>query len=38
MLADHKHIDKRTTMKNQNRSAVMGRPAMTLLHPRFDAY
>ena len=25
MLADHKQIDKRTTMKNQNRSAALGR-------------
>ena len=24
-------IDKRTTMKNQNRSAALGRPAMKLL-------
>ena len=29
--ADHKPIDKRTTMKNQNRSATLGRPAMELL-------
>ena len=28
MLADPKQIDKRTTMKNQNRSAALGRPAM----------
>ena len=27
----HKQIDKRTTMKNQNRSAALGRPAMQLL-------
>ena len=25
------HTDKRTTMKNQNRSAALGRPAMKLL-------
>ena len=31
MLAYHKQIDKRTTMKNQNRSAALGRPAMKLL-------
>ena len=31
MLAYHKQIDKRATMKNQNRSAAMGRPAMKLL-------
>ena len=30
MLAYHKQIDKRTTMKNQNRSAALG-PAMKLL-------
>ena len=32
MLAYHKqiHVDKRTTMKNQNRKAVLGRPAMKL--------
>ena len=30
-LADHTQIDKRTTMKNQNRSAALGWPAMTLL-------
>ena len=28
MLADHKQIDKKITMKNQNRSASLGRPAM----------
>ena len=27
MLAYHKQIDTRTTMKNQNRSAALGRPA-----------
>ena len=31
MLADHKQIYKRTIMKNQNRSAALGRPAMKLL-------
>ena len=31
MLADHKQVDKRTTMKNQNRNADLGRPAMKLL-------
>ena len=31
MLTYHKQIDKRTTMKNQNRSAALGRPAMKLL-------
>ena len=31
MLADHKEIDKRTTIRNQNRSAALGRPAMKLL-------
>ena len=30
MLADHKQIDKRTTMKNQNRNAALGRPAIKL--------
>ena len=25
------NVDKRTTMKNQNRSAALGRPAMKLL-------
>ena len=29
--ADHKQIDKRTTMRNQNRNAALGRPAMKLL-------
>ena len=28
MLADNKQIDKRTTTRNQNRSAALGRPAM----------
>ena len=28
MLTYHKQIDKRTTMKNQNRSALLGRPAI----------
>ena len=31
MLEDHKHIAKRTIMKNQNRSATLERPAMQLL-------
>ena len=31
VLADNKQIDKRTTMRNQNRSAALGRPAMKLL-------
>ena len=31
MLTYHKQVDKRTTMKNQNRSAALGRPAMKLL-------
>ena len=31
MLTYHKQINKRTTMKNQNRSAALGRPAMKLL-------
>ena len=31
MLADNKQVDKRTTMRNQNRSAALGRPAMELL-------
>ena len=31
MLADHKQIDKRTTLRNQNKSAALGRPAMKLL-------
>ena len=31
MLTYHKQIDKRTTMKYQNRSAALGRPAMKLL-------
>ena len=31
MLADNKQIDKRTTMRNQNRSAALGRLAMKLL-------
>ena len=31
MLAYRKQIDKRTTMKNQNRNASLGRPAMKLL-------
>ena len=30
MLADHKQIDKRATLRNQNRSAALGRPAMKL--------
>ena len=31
MLADNKQIDERTNMRNQNRSAALGRPAMKLL-------
>ena len=31
MLIYHNQIDKRTTMKNQNRSAALGRPAMKSL-------
>ena len=31
MLTYYKQIDKRTTMKNQNRNAALGRPAMKLL-------
>ena len=31
MLVDNKQIDKRTTMRNQNRCAALGRPAMKLL-------
>ena len=31
MLTYHKQIDKRITIKNQNRSAALGRPAMKLL-------
>ena len=31
MLAYQKQIDKRATMKNQNRKAALGRPAMKLL-------
>ena len=31
MLTYHKQIYKRTTMKNQNRSAALGRPAMKFL-------
>ena len=30
-LTDYKQIHKRTTTKNQNRSAALGRPAMKLL-------
>ena len=30
MLTYHKQIDKRTTMKNQNRSAALGRPVTKL--------
>ena len=35
-LTYHKQIDKRTTMKNQNRSAALGRPAMKLLGGGFN--
>ena len=31
MLADHKQTDKRTTIRNQSRSAALGRAAMELL-------
>ena len=31
MLADNKNMDKRATMRNQNSSAALGRPAMKLL-------
>ena len=31
MLADNKQIDKRITVRNQNRSGALGRPAMKLL-------
>ena len=31
MLADNNQIDNRTTLRNQNRSAAFGRPAMKLL-------
>ena len=31
MLADHKQINKRTTLKNQNRIAALGQSAMKLL-------
>ena len=31
MLADYKQMDKRVIMKNQNRSAALGWPAMKLL-------
>ena len=31
MLTDHKQVDKRRTMRNQNRKAAFGRPAMKLL-------
>ena len=31
MLADNKQIDQRTIMRNQNRSAALGPPAMKLL-------
>ena len=34
MLADPKQIDKRTTMKNQKRTAALGRPAMKLQRGR----
>ena len=30
MLAYHKPIDKKTTMKNQNRSAALGRPGASV--------
>ena len=31
MLADHKQIDKRIAMRNQNRNAALGRPVMKLM-------
>ena len=31
MLADHKQTNKRTTLRNQNIRAALGRPAMKLL-------
>ena len=31
MLADHKQVDKRRTMRDQNRSAALGGPAKKLL-------
>ena len=31
MLTDNKQIDKKKTMRNQNRSAALERPAMKLL-------
>ena len=31
MLVNHKQIDKSITMKNQNKSAALGRPAMKSL-------
>ena len=31
MLAEHKQINKRTTLRNQNRSAALEQPAIKLL-------
>ena len=31
MLADHGQKDKRTTLRNQNKNAGLGRPAINLL-------
>ena len=31
MLAEHKQVNKRTSKRNRNRSAALGRPAMKLL-------
>ena len=31
MLADHKQIDKRATVRNRNTNAALARPAMKLL-------
>ena len=31
MLTEHKQKDKRTTVRNQNSSAALGRPAIKLL-------
>ena len=38
MLADNKQIDKRTTMRNQNRSAALGWPAIKLLGGGFNQF
>ena len=31
MLVDRKQVDKRATLRNQNRNAALGRPAIKLL-------